>query len=57
MLNKVLVADSPRSSACMTPVPVRTVRSVCALPYPPMSTPVLLKVSYSMDGGTAHVVS
>lgn len=52
-----LVAASLYSLVFMTPVPVKTVRSACVLPYPPMCMPVPLKVSHCMDGGTPHAVS
>lgn len=52
-----LVAASLYSLVFMTPVPVKTVRSACVLPYPPMCMPVPLKVSHCMDGGTPRAVS
>lgn len=52
-----LVSTSLCSLVFMTPAPVRTVRNACVLPYPLMSTRVLLKASYWMDGGRLYAVS
>ena len=41
----------------MTHVPVKTVRSACVLPSPPMSMHVLLQVSHWVDGGRKCAVS
>lgn len=46
----------PHRPVFMIPVPAKTVKNACVQPYPPMSTPVLLKGSCCQDGGTLHAV-
>lgn len=51
------VVLSPHRTACTTAATARKGRVACVLQSPPMSTPVQLQESRSVDGGRLSVVS